>query len=326
MRSAATVTIGLGATIAVALAALAQAASGNGVAGAALSVHVPAQYRALIEDAGTYCPEVPPDLLAALIQHESSFNPGADSGPAKGIAQFRPGTFEERGIDGNGDGKRDLWDPEDAIPSAAKYLCEIYKELDDVPGDKQSNMLAAYNAGPGAVREHGGVPPYTDTQNYVRNIQATIRPGGGVGSSKTAAVVIGAASKMIGLPYSWGGGNASGPTNGFCCSPNGRSGAGIRGFDCSGLVVYAYAKTGVSLPRTAAQQYAASEHVSPRDLRPGDLVFYGTAAANIHHVGIYIGDGLMINAPRPGTDVRTDPIKALPDLYAIARPVPKKEI
>ncbi|MGW2207168.1 C40 family peptidase [Streptomyces sp. NPDC001774] len=311
--------------MAVALAALAQAAAGTPAAGPALSTHVPAQYRALIEDAGTYCPEVTPGLLAALISHESSFSPKADSGPAKGIAQFRPSTFHAHGIDGNGDGKRDLWDPEDAIPSAAKYLCEISQELSDIPGDKQANMLAAYNAGPGTVRQHQGIPPITETQNYVRSIQAALQTGS-THTTTTAAIAIGAATKMTGTPYSWGGGNTGGPTTGSCCSPNGRSGTSIRGFDCSGLVVYAFAQAGITLPRTAAQQYAASQHIHPRDLRPGDLLFYGTTDASIHHVGIYTGNGLMINAPRPGTSVRIDPIKSLPDLYAIARPAPKKEI
>lgn len=133
---------------------------------------------------------------------------------------------------------------------------------------------------------------------------------------------------MIGKPYSWGGGNASGPSTGICCSPRGRSGASITGFDCSGLTLYAYAKAGIALPRTAAQQYAASEPVKPGQMRPGDLVFYGKSAASIHHVGIYIGGGYLLNAPRPDTKVRVDPLDMMRDLYAVARPVPiqNKEI
>ncbi|MFC8277799.1 NlpC/P60 family protein [Streptomyces sp. NPDC057271] len=295
--------------------------------GTALGVSVPAQYRDLIEEAGNTCPEISPNLLAALIQQESGFNPKATSpANAQGIAQFIPSTWAAEGIDANGDGKRDVWDPEDAIPSSAKYLCTLAEEVKNVPGDRQSNILAAYNAGPEAVRKAGGVPKISETQNYVRIINANAQTPAPAGSSETAAIAIGAASRMIGLPYSWGGGNATGPTTGSCCSPNGRSGESIRGFDCSGLVVYAYAKAGITLPRTAAQQYAASQHINPADLQPGDLVFYGNSAASIHHVGIYIGRGQMLNAPRPGTDVRIDPIKALPDLYAIARPTPKKEI
>ena len=323
MRASAAVTAGIGATAAVVVAALVTTAGDNPV-GAALSMAVPAEYKKLIEDAGNTCPEVSPNLLAALLTQESGFNPKVKSPVgAQGIAQFMPSTWETHGIDGNGDGKRDVSDPADAIPSAAKYLCTIAADVKDVPGDKQNNMLAAYNAGSGAVRKYGGIPPYKETQNYVRSIAALAdQPSGGKSATtKQAATAINAAKNMIGLPYSWGGGNASGASKGICCSPRGRSGASITGFDCSGLTLYAYAKAGINLPRTAAQQYAASEPVKPGKVRPGDLVFYGDSATNIHHVGIYIGGGWMIDAPRPGTKVRYSPMDSMTDLYAVARPV-----
>ncbi|MDQ0904653.1 cell wall-associated NlpC family hydrolase [Streptomyces canus] len=330
MRASTAVTAGVGATVLVAAAALMQAV-GDDPASAALSLSVPSQYKSLIQAAGNTCPAVTPNLLAALLTQESNFNPKARSTVgAEGIAQFMPSTWEAHGIDGNGDGKRDVTDPADAIPSAAKYLCSIAQDVKDVPGDQQSNMLAAYNAGSGAVRKYGGVPPYKETQNYVKSIQALAdQPSGGTTTpAQQAATAINAAYAMIGKPYSWGGGNANGPSTGICCSPAGKSGANITGFDCSGLTLYAYAKAGISLPRTAAQQYAASEPVKPEDARPGDLVFYGKTATGIHHVGIYVGGGYMLNAPRPGTKVRLDPLDALTDLYALARPIPQhhKEI
>ncbi|MFF1295622.1 MULTISPECIES: NlpC/P60 family protein [unclassified Streptomyces] len=331
MRASIAVTVGVGATAAVVVAALVQAAGDDPLAGAALSLAVPAQYRTLVEEAGNTCSEVSPNLLAALLTQESNFNSKARSPVgAQGVAQFMPSTWEIHGIDGNGDGKRDVWDPEDAIPSSAQYLCDIANDVKNVAGDKQSNILAAYNAGPGAVIKAGGVPPYKETQNYVRSITALAgkASNGKPATSDQAAVAINAASEMIGKPYSWGGGNASGPSTGICCSPRGRSGVFINGFDCSGLTLYAYAKAGISLPRTAAQQYAASEPVKPGQMRPGDLVFYGASAASIHHVGIYIGGGYMLNAPRPGTKVRIDPLDMMRDLFAVARPVPtqNKEI
>ncbi|MFF7954043.1 C40 family peptidase [Streptomyces griseorubiginosus] len=330
MRASTAVTIGVGATAAVAVAACLQAV-GSDPAGSLLSLSVPQQYKSLIQAAGNTCQEVTPNLLAALITQESNFNPKARSPVgAEGIAQFMPSTWEAHGIDGNGDGIRDVTDPADAIPSAAKYLCAIANDVKDVPGDQQANMLAAYNAGSGAVRKYGGIPPYKETQNYVKSIQALAdQPTGQTTSPEDqVATVINAAYSMIGNPYSWGGGNASGPSTGSCCSPAGKSGAHISGFDCSGLTLYAYAKVGISLPRTAAQQYAASEPVNPEDALPGDLVFYGKTAAGIHHVGIYVGSGYMLNAPRPGTKVRLDPVDALSDLYAFARPTgqPHKEI
>ncbi|MGW6261950.1 C40 family peptidase [Streptomyces sp. NPDC055085] len=308
------------------VAALVQAAGDDPVMGAALSLSIPSQYRSLVQDAGNTCPEVTPNLLGALLTQESGFNPKAHSPVgAEGVAQFMPSTWENHGLDGNKDGKRDVWDPADAIPSAAQYLCDIAKDVKDVPGDAQNNMLAAYNAGSGAVKEYGGVPPYKETQNYVSTISAlanTPAPTGGKkATAKQAATAIQIAAQMIGTPYSWGGGNAHGPSTGVCCSPNGHSGKSITGFDCSGLTLYAYAKAGVSLPRTAAQQYAASEPVKPGEVQPGDLVFYGTSATSIHHVGIAIGGGWIIDAPKPGTRVRIDPMDTMRDLFAVARPV-----
>ncbi|MFC8856847.1 NlpC/P60 family protein [Streptomyces sp. NPDC057144] len=316
--------VGAGATAAVVVAALVQAAGDDPVVGAALSMAVPAEYKTLIEEAGNTCPEVSPNLLAALLTQESGFNPKAKSPVgAQGIAQFMPSTWETHGIDGNGDGKRDVWDPEDAIPSSAKYLCTIAEDVKDVPGNKQNNMLAAYNAGSGAVRKYGGVPPYKETQNYVRSITALAnkQQGGKVADSGQAATAINAAKGMLGTPYSWGGGNAKGPSTGTCCSPSGQNGKTVRGFDCSGLTLYAYAQAGVALPRTAAQQYAASEPVNPGQVKPGDLVFYGSSAASIHHVGIYVGGGWMIDAPRPGTQVRYSPMDTMRDLFAVGRPI-----
>ncbi|MCZ9351338.1 NlpC/P60 family protein [Streptomyces mutabilis] len=323
MRTATVVTIGVGATAAVVVAALMQSAGDNPVS-TALTMAVPAEYQDLIEDAGNICPEVSPNLLAALLTQESEFEPKAQSSAgAQGIAQFMPSTWETHGIDGNGDGKRDVWDPEDAIPSAGKYLCTIAEDVKGVPGNKQNNMLAAYNAGSGAVQQYGGVPPYKETQNYVRSINALANQNKGDGKTATteqAATAINAAQQMIGTPYSWGGGNASGPSTGTCCSPSGRSGKTTVGFDCSGLTLYAYAKAGITLPRTAAAQYAASEHIDWDEVKPGDLMFYGSSATSIHHVGIYVGNGWMIDAPRPGTQVRYSPLDTMADLFAAGRP------
>ena len=105
-----------------------------------------------------------------------------------------------------------------------------------------------------------------------------------------AQVAIRTAMAQIGLPYVWGG---DGPTN------------GDAGFDCSGLTTFSYAAAGVNLPRTAHTQYYTGPHVPPgAALQPGDLVFYGTPA-RVHHVGMYLGDGKMVNAPTFGKPVQT---------------------
>jgi cell wall-associated NlpC family hydrolase len=89
------------------------------------------------------------------------------------------------------------------------------------------------------------------------------------------------ASRMIGTPYRTGG-----------ATPD--------GFDCSGLVYYVYRELGVALPRTAAEQRAALQHVPAESLAPGDLVFFATPA---DHVGIYLGGGEFVHAPGTGRGI-----------------------
>ncbi|MGV9891455.1 C40 family peptidase [Streptomyces sp. NPDC003395] len=276
----------------------------NGVGGAGRALAkgaVPAAYQALVQKWGTLCPALNPALLAAQLYQESGFNPGARS-PAKalGIAQFIPGTWATHGIDGDGDGDRDIWDPNDAIPSAASYDCELAKYVKDVPGNATHNMLAAYNAGAYAVIKYGGVPPYKETQNYVKTIttleDSFAAPVSRLDPSKQAAGAIYFAQKKLGTPYLWGG--------------EGTPEQGGR-FDCSGLTQAAYDSVGIKLPRVANDQYNAGPHPKRDELLPGDLVFFSNDPADsraIHHVGIYVGGGYMIDAPRTGAVIRFDPI------------------
>jgi len=81
-----------------------------------------------------------------------------------------PGTWSSWGVDGDGDGKKDPFDPDDAIPAAASYDCHLKGQVRGIGGDPTSLMLAAYNAGPGAVQKYKGIPPYTETRNYVEKI------------------------------------------------------------------------------------------------------------------------------------------------------------
>jgi len=127
--------------------------------GAALPASVP--YAAQITTAAR-ANGLDPALLAGLIKQESGFNPNAGSGAgARGLTQLMPATAAALGV-------TNVLDPQQSIEGGAKYL---KRQLDAFGGDV-TKALAAYNAGPGAVRRFGGVPPYAETQNYVRAVQA----------------------------------------------------------------------------------------------------------------------------------------------------------
>lgn len=104
------------------------------------------------------------------------------------------------------------------------------------------------------------------------------------------------ATRMIGSPYRWGG-------------------ATPEGFDCSGLVYYAFGEAGIKVPRTSQEQYQAARPVPVSSVRPGDLVFFGQGG-RISHVGIYIGDQRFIHSPEAGQSVK---ISALSEAYFNAR-------
>ncbi|GGY28497.1 bifunctional lytic transglycosylase/C40 family peptidase [Streptomyces djakartensis] len=286
----------------------------NGMGGGAKALakgSVPAAYAALVQKWGNLCPAISPALLAAQLYQESGFNPRAQShAAAQGIAQFIPGTWASHGIDGDGDGDRDVWDPKDAIPSAASYDCELASYVKHVGGNQTENMLAAYNAGAYAVIKYSGVPPYSETRNYVKRIttlsESFAAPVGRVDPSQQAAGAIEYAQSKLGTPYLWGG--------------TGTAEQGGR-FDCSGLTQAAYASVGIKLPRVANDQYNAGPHPSRGELLPGDLVFFSDDLTNsraIRHVGIYVGGGYMIDAPRTGAVIRFDPIDT-PDYFGATR-------
>ncbi len=136
--------------------------------------------------------------------------------------------------------------------------------------------------------------------------------GGPPGASSSAAVstALARAGAQLGLPYCWGGGDASGPTHAF-----GGAGCGGQtiGFDCSGLMIFAWAGAGVSLPHSAAMQYGYGTKIPLALAQPGDLIFKSSdgSAAGIHHVamiwtatGDAAGTGQIIEASTYNVPVR----------------------
>lgn len=116
------------------------------------------------------------------------------------------------------------------------------------------------------------------------------------GPSPVSNTVIQAALSRIGSPYSWGG---SGP----------------NAFDCSGLVMWSFQQAGISLPHSSQALARGGQPVSMDNIQPGDLVTYYSDAS---HVGIYIGDGMMVHASTYGSPVRVAPVNNAP-IYNVRR-------
>ncbi len=115
--------------------------------------------------------------------------------------------------------------------------------------------------------------------------------------AKSGDIVL-AAMNFLDRPYARGGTGADHPTRG--------------GFDCSGFTRHVYAvAAGVALPRTAQEQALAAglAEVATDALQPGDLVFFNTLRRPYSHVGIYVGGGRFVHAPRPGADVRVESLR-----------------
>jgi hypothetical protein len=284
--------------------------------------HVPPAFAPWIERAGQLCSQVGAPLLAAQIEAESGWNPNAVSpAHAEGLSQFIPVTWSTWGVDAAGkdgspepDGVADPFTPGDAIMTQARYDCWLADKVKEMHlgGDLTRLMLAAYNAGPDAVQEFAGVPPYPETQGYVTEIIAAMpKYTGGEPALNNGSFgdrVVATAEKWLGTPYAWGGGGPDGPGPGFA------QGANTVGFDCSSLVQYAvYQASGgrILLPRVSQLQVAVGQSVSRDAMRPGDVIGFDLDGS-YDHIGIYIGNGQFIHAPKTGEVVK---ISNLDDLY-----------
>jgi peptidoglycan DL-endopeptidase CwlO len=194
--------------------------------------------------------------------------------------------------DANGDGIASVYEPADAIAGAAKFLLE-HGVLDNV-----AQAVFAYNHLESYVQAvlywadlyaRGGYTVSSATPATATQCLVTASEGGN--TSAAAQTAIAYAEQQLGKPYQWG---ATGPD----------------AFDCSGLVMMAYRAAGIDIPRTSQQQWAFGPRISASMVQPGDLVFFagadGTPTAP-GHVGLVIGNGLMIEAYATGFPIRIAP-------------------
>lgn len=149
----------------------------------------------------------------------------------------------------------------------------------------------------------GPFSQFLDPPTFLDQHQASAEPPDGDATGRAAAA-ISAAKTQLDVPYAYGGGTLTGPSTGIA------QGAGTTGWDCSALVRYAYytASHGrLTLPRTSQAQAASPLLRTVHTPQPGDLIFYSTDGPGWTHVGIYLGGGKMIEAPRTGENVRIVP-------------------
>jgi cell wall-associated NlpC family hydrolase len=267
---------------------------------------IPASYLAMYQRSSDACPGLPWAVVAAIGKVETNHGrlqaPGVTSGAnfagAAGPMQMGIGVgaagdaFWRFAIDGDGDGRASPYDPADAIPSATAYLCKALRE----GGGDVSKAVFSYNHAQWYVDKVLAI-----ASGYAAT--ASLPAGAKAADAVDAALQF--AFKQLGRPYRFGA-------------------AGEAGFyDCSGLTLRAYQAGGVQLPRTSVTQWNAGPHIlDPSAVQPGDLVFYANDLSNpatIHHVGIYIGAGNMINAPHTGAVIRIQPAFR-PDYIGAVRP------
>jgi peptidoglycan DL-endopeptidase RipA len=186
-----------------------------------------------------------------------------------------------------------LWDPTlPAVPSAFVSGDPI-AIINSVLGISATSSQVTANMGRQFLTQLGIIRP-TDTGITNGRIPR-------VYGQQASEYVIRRAMSQIGVPYSWGGGTAAGPSRGI------DDGAGTVGFDCSGLILYAFAGVGIRLPHYSGSQYNAGRKIPSSEMRRGDVIFYGPGGSQ--HVTLYLGDGQMLEAQQTGVPVKVSRVR-----------------
>lgn len=148
----------------------------------------------------------------------------------------------------------------------------------------------------------GVLPEVEDAKQVTDSLRGSDTASDGNREQQIEAVIARAESQ-IGTPYVWGGGDANGATMGL----DGQGYNGKAGYDCSGLVLYAYSGAGVSLPHYTGYQYQRGTQIPVDEAERGDLLFWGDGGSQ--HVAIYLGDGMMLEAPQTGMNVQKTAVR-----------------
>ncbi|RAV32078.1 hypothetical protein DLJ54_04930 [Corynebacterium heidelbergense] len=196
--------------------------------------------------------------------------------------------------------------PQDALNAAAQAGRDTAgREYDAAMGVSQNTPGA-----PDGVDPNAGEGTVAPTLPGVTN-PGTQTPSGDTSGTAAEKIerVINRGSSQLGMPYAWGGGNAVGPTLGIRDGGVADSFGDYEkvGFDCSGLMVYAFAAAGIYLDHYSGYQYTAGRQVPASEAKRGDMLFWG--ASGEEHVALYLGDGQMLEAPQSGSVVSISPVR-----------------
>lgn len=282
-------------------------AAGTQPAASAGAGAIPRNYLALYQQAGAVS-GIPWVVLAGIgwVESRHGQNMGPSSAGALGPMQFEPATWRTYGLDGNSDGRRDIMNPADAIPAAARYL-----KASGAPARMRA-AIWAYNQSSIYYKQvmaaanryaQGGYSVTGDNTAYTGCANTGTAAGGAAGS--VVQKVLGFASAQLGTPYYYGG---------TCTNP--QRYYSPTNCDCSSLTMMAYRAAGISIPRLSDQQYWYGPRIPSGQEAPGDLVFfdYLPGHSGPGHVGIVddVGKGTMIVAPHTGESVRIQSYRFYP--------------
>lgn len=184
-----------------------------------------------------------------------------------------------------------------AVAAAQKVKAALEAQRSTLEAEiaKQKQLLATLTAAERKKLQEQATPP--PAQIATVTAAATSAPKVSGSESAAAKTAVQAALSQLGKPYQWG---AAGPDS----------------YDCSGLTMWAWAHAGVSLPHQSAEQQGFGTPVSQDQLQPGDLVFFGSPA---YHVGIYLGNGMMVHAPTTGDVVKISSLSYMSDYSGAVR-------
>jgi cell wall-associated NlpC family hydrolase len=184
----------------------------------------------------------------------------------------------------------------DAAAAARDHANQVQAQLSSELGQVKGQI--------GVLEEQAQNQADEDESGAILAESANLPPLPAAGGAATA---VQAAETQLGVPYVWGG-----------TSPRGTPGDPSGGFDCSGLVMWAWAQAGVDLPHYSGSQFDDTAPVSVSDMEPGDILFYGPGGSE--HEAMYVGGGEMIEAPETGQVVHITPVRLGDGFAGVHRP------